>query len=336
VLAYNRARVVGGKHPLTPDNIPRKAWLIPDDLFGESVTGVTECNRNPVTGCNDEKSTVSALSDVPCNRVTEKKEIEIEKETGIDFNYTSTTTNQTPPNPSYNGYTVTEVAETTTEQGLETVTEKNENSVTAPEISVTDAIAPSAVKTHSDAIADACSLERIATPAVEIKPEQWLTEENIQSISPLPDKVEPQPNPPAPPRPVAPKPVPAAPVSTSYDDVILVTDTEFTRLGWTEDQKRTWLNAKYEVRSRQLLSDEQLLELLETLKAMPTDTPIGKWCAIKQIGGTCLNAKIEKIEGMLIDEPFPPTKTFWRFLIKKTGQLIPVYDSDWWEVIEGF
>jgi len=69
---------------------------------------------------------------------------------------------------------------------------------------------------------------------------------------------------------------------------------------------------------------------------MPTDTPIGKWCAIKQIVGSCLESKIEKIEGMLIDEPFPPIQTFWRFLIEKTGELYAVYDSDWWEVIEGF
>ncbi|MEQ8469394.1 DUF5906 domain-containing protein, partial [Coleofasciculus sp. E1-EBD-02] len=164
----------------------------------------------------------------------------------------------------------------------------------------------------------------------------WLT---TDLESPLPDKAEPQPKPPAPPRTVNPKtePVePTEPAPTSYDDVILVTDTEFTRLGWTEDQKRTWLNAKYGVRSRQLLSDEQLLELLETLKAMPTDTPIGKQYSINQIGGTWLQPRIEKIEGMMIDEPFPPIQTFWRFLIEKTGQLIPVYSPDDWELIEGF
>jgi putative DNA primase/helicase len=161
----------------------------------------------------------------------------------------------------------------------------------------------------------------------------WLT---TDLESPLPDKAEPQPKPPAPPRIVKPKPEPVEPVPTSYDDVISAIDIELNRLGWTAYQARTWLNGKYGVRSRQLLSDEQLLELLETLKAMPTDTPIGKWCAIKQIVGSCLESKLEKIEGMLIDEPFPPIQTFWRFLIEKTGELYAVYDSDWWEVIEGF
>jgi len=210
VLAYDRARVANGEHPSNPDTITRKAWLIPDDLFRESVTGVTECNRNPVTGCNDEKSTVSALSDVPCNRVTEKKEIEIEKETGIDFNYTSTTTNQTPPNPSYNGYTVTEVAETTTEQGLETVTEKNENSVTAPENSVTDAIAPD--------------------------------------------------------------PTPNAPKPQKLDSPICQRiNAEMKRLGWTKKKGRVHLIETYGKRSRQLLTDEELLDFLHHLESIRSD-----------------------------------------------------------------
>jgi hypothetical protein len=161
----------------------------------------------------------------------------------------------------------------------------------------------------------------------------WLT---TDLESPLPDKAEPQPKPPAPPRIVKPKPEPVEPVPTSYDDVISAIDIELNRLGWTAYQARTWLGAKYGVRSRQFLSNEQLLELLETLKAMPTDTPIAKQYSINKIGGTWLQPRIEKIEGMMIDEPFPPIQTFWRFLIEKTGQLIPVYSPDDWELIEGF
>ncbi len=223
VLAYERAILTNDDDPTPPDTTPRKAWLIPVGVFGDSsllVTGVTECNPNPVTESNNEKSTVSASSDVPCNCVTEKKEIEIEieRDAGIDSNYAFTLANQTSPNPGYNGYTVTEVAETTTEQGLEAVTEKTENSVTAPEISVTDAI---------------------ASPSTQPTPAQNDSGENAAAKESF----------------------------TDYEDVIAAIDREMARLKWTKEQGQDYLIEKYNKRSRQLLTDGELLDFLSHLKS---------------------------------------------------------------------
>jgi hypothetical protein len=155
VLAYERALITprqsqeGDVEPNPPATTPRKAWLIPINLFcgDESpVTGVTECNRISVTPQNDEIARVTHPSEVACNCVTEKIEIEKEKEkpdtpTTVvsveEDNFQST-----PENSGYNGYTVTGVVKTTVEQGLEPVTETCENPVTVTEISVTKAVTP--------------------------------------------------------------------------------------------------------------------------------------------------------------------------------------------------
>jgi hypothetical protein len=157
VLAYERALITprqsqeGDVEPNPPATKARKAWLIPINLFGgdeSPVTGVTECNRNPVTPSNDEISRVTHPSEVVCNCVTEKIEIEKEKEERQENPDTQTTVvsvegdnfQSTPENSGYNGYTVTEVVETTVEQDLEPVTETSENPVTVTEISVTKAV----------------------------------------------------------------------------------------------------------------------------------------------------------------------------------------------------
>jgi hypothetical protein len=110
----------------------------------EPVTGVTECNRIPVTPQDDGFSRVAVPSEVLCNCVTLKKEIEIEieEEWLIDFSTVvdAEKIHETPENPGYNGYTVTDTAGTTAQQGLEGVTEISENPVTVTEISVTEVV----------------------------------------------------------------------------------------------------------------------------------------------------------------------------------------------------
>ncbi|MGI2908351.1 CHC2 zinc finger domain-containing protein [Tolypothrix sp. VBCCA 56010] len=124
VLTYNRALINARLDsegcpipPIPPDTVPRKAWLIPAHLFGETdkvdepvternqppvtppqnpvtpqnpyeskgnsisdVTAVTECNRNPVTPSTPDESSTCAPSDGYCNRVTEKNDLKIKKE----------------------------------------------------------------------------------------------------------------------------------------------------------------------------------------------------------------------------------------------------------------
>jgi hypothetical protein len=152
VLAYERALITprqspeGEVPPNPPATTPRKAWLIPTSLLGgnEPVTGVTECNRIPVTPQDDGFSRVAVPSEVLCNCVTLKKEIEIEieEERLIDFSTVvdAEKIHETPENPGYNGYTVTDTAGTTAQQGLEGVTEISENPVTVTEISVTEVV----------------------------------------------------------------------------------------------------------------------------------------------------------------------------------------------------
>jgi hypothetical protein len=59
----------------------------------------------------------------------------------------------------------------------------------------------------------------------------------------------------------------AAPVDLS--DVIAQTDVELKRLGWTNAQGRRYLEQTYGKRSRQHLSDAELMEFLDCLKTQP-------------------------------------------------------------------
>jgi hypothetical protein len=54
-----------------------------------------------------------------------------------------------------------------------------------------------------------------------------------------------------------------------FSDIIARSDVELKRLGWTSEQGRNYLLETYGKRSRQLLSDDELLEFLRFLEAQP-------------------------------------------------------------------
>ncbi|MGB2926895.1 MAG: hypothetical protein WBB82_16465 [Limnothrix sp.] len=55
-----------------------------------------------------------------------------------------------------------------------------------------------------------------------------------------------------------------------FSDIIARSDVELKRLGWTSEQGRNYLLETYGKRSRQLLSDDELLEFLQHLESQPT------------------------------------------------------------------
>jgi len=55
-----------------------------------------------------------------------------------------------------------------------------------------------------------------------------------------------------------------------FSEVIAKSNMELKRLGWSSDQGRNYLLQTYGKRSRQLLSDEELLEFLLHLESLPT------------------------------------------------------------------
>ena len=65
---------------------------------------------------------------------------------------------------------------------------------------------------------------------------------------------------------------PAIPTTGPIDfsDIIAKSNVEMKRLGWTNQQGREYLLQTYGKRSRQLLSDEELLEFLQYLESQPT------------------------------------------------------------------
>ncbi len=54
-----------------------------------------------------------------------------------------------------------------------------------------------------------------------------------------------------------------------WDDLIATTDSELERLGWTTEQASAYLHATFGQRSRMLLNDEQMLDFIRALQAMP-------------------------------------------------------------------
>ena len=162
VLAYERAlispRMSEGAElsPNPPETIPRKAWLIPSELFGGNdwdkepnlVTDVTDCNQNSVTSSNDEIASISGTQNSNCNCVTEKKEFKEKESLTESYEVPSLQVEANSPNLGYTSYTVTLTTETITEMGLEPVTETSENPVTVQDISVTEAIAPTPASTE--------------------------------------------------------------------------------------------------------------------------------------------------------------------------------------------
>ena len=73
-------------------------------------------------------------------------------------------------------------------------------------------------------------------------------------------------------REVAPEPAPREPVREPMDlsEAIAQTSVEIKRLGWTDVQGRTYLQRTYGKRSRQHLTDEELLEFLDYLRSQPS------------------------------------------------------------------
>ena len=64
------------------------------------------------------------------------------------------------------------------------------------------------------------------------------------------------------------QPDPAANGPIDFSDVIAKTNVEMKRLGWTNEQGRKYLLETYGKRSRQLLSDEELLDFLRYLESL--------------------------------------------------------------------
>lgn len=54
-----------------------------------------------------------------------------------------------------------------------------------------------------------------------------------------------------------------------FTDIIARTNLEMKRLGWTNEQGRSYLLQTYGKRSRQRLDDNELLEFLAYLEAQP-------------------------------------------------------------------
>lgn len=73
-------------------------------------------------------------------------------------------------------------------------------------------------------------------------------------------------------REVVPEPTPREPSREPMDlsEAIAQTSVEIKRLGWTDAQGRTHLQRTYGKRSRQHLTDEELLEFLEYLRSQPS------------------------------------------------------------------
>ncbi|MEA5421307.1 hypothetical protein VB712_18945 [Spirulina sp. CCNP1310] len=84
---------------------------------------------------------------------------------------------------------------------------------------------------------------------------------------PLPPDEEPEP---LPPEAFTPAPPPAAPGEPiDFSDIIAKTNLELKRLGWTSDQGRTYIMETYGKRSRQFLTDSELVEFLHHLESQP-------------------------------------------------------------------
>jgi hypothetical protein len=63
-------------------------------------------------------------------------------------------------------------------------------------------------------------------------------------------------------------PIPSTPID--FSDIIARTNVELKRLGWTNQQGRDYLVQTYGKRSRQLLTDAELLDFLHHLESEPT------------------------------------------------------------------
>ena len=103
---------------------------------------------------------------------------------------------------------------------------------------------------------------------------------------------------------------------TDYEDVIAAIDRQMKRLGWTKQQGRDYLINKYGSRSRQLLTDEELLSFLSHLKSNQVSFKVGQRVRVNMpgsirhgmIGTVCRISKHEVFEGEIhllvrLDDP---------------------------------
>lgn len=117
--------------------------------------------------------------------------------------------------------------------------------------------------------------EAISIPSSEPEPEpavisQTLPEPETPAVATaVKPAIE---NPPAPPPEVQPSGPATATLVTPIDfsEIIAKTNLEIKRLQWTQEQGKQYLLATYGKRSRQLLTDGELLEFLEYLQQQPT------------------------------------------------------------------
>ncbi len=80
-----------------------------------------------------------------------------------------------------------------------------------------------------------------------------------------------------------------------WDDLIRQIDAQMERIGWSVERGRQYLLNKYGVRSRLLLSDEQVFDFLDFLKSQPTPQPAWK------VGQKCLYNGVKVVIERLIN-----------------------------------
>ncbi|MBE9196836.1 hypothetical protein IQ219_16340, partial [Synechocystis sp. LEGE 06083] len=102
-------------------------------------------------------------------------------------------------------------------------------------------------------------------PQLDFAPKQ--SPETPELPLPLPVETEPEPSEPAMASAGA-TDLPEGPMD--FSEIIARSNLELKRLGWTSEQGRNYLLQTYGKRSRQLLSDEQLIEFLAYLEQQPT------------------------------------------------------------------
>ena len=75
-----------------------------------------------------------------------------------------------------------------------------------------------------------------------------------------------------------------------WDDLIRQIDAQMERIGWSVERGRQYLLNKYGVRSRLLLSDEQVFEFLDFLETQPTRQPAWK------VGQECFDNEVKAVK----------------------------------------
>jgi hypothetical protein len=108
---------------------------------------------------------------------------------------------------------------------------------------------------ESEEVVSAAVILELASPQQDKTPVR--AEEEVQELLPKDETVKP-------------KVDNKTDTATSFSDVIARTNSELSRLGWDNKKGRDFLLETYGKRSRQLLTDEELLDFLERLESEPT------------------------------------------------------------------